>query len=355
VKEEDAIKVLQEEIRAKKPKDMAGAMATISDGIAHGKAMPLHESKKIEKQQSYLRRADGSYDFLADESEMLEYEQAVIDGSLAMGLPTGMNGLNTHWLFKKNHICFIAGADNSGKSSFAWYLAVMAAVLHGWKIVIQSAENSDGAVRRKLKEFYLGKSLKVADDEELGMAHEFIHNHFRIISSKQFHTMEDFLVKCELIYDEGWEYQVVLADPYNSFDMPMNVERYSYTIHALNLLRKFKEEYSSVWICDHITSNSARTRDKDGYPLPPHKSDVEAGVMKCNKADDFIILHRLISHPEKRNDTQIHVSKIKDCDTGGFPTDKDNPVIIQMTYDRCGYLCNGVDPIFEYWRKLGRA
>lgn len=345
VNENEARKLLEEEIRLKNPKDLEGARKTIQDGIEYGKQRPLAESKKIEKAQQYLRREDGTFDFLADEEEMMEYEKSVVEGTLEMGLPTGFNELNAHWLFKKHHIVWWSGADNVGKSSITWYFGVLVARLHGWKILIQSAENTDGHLRRKLKEFYLGKSLKVADDEELTKAHEFVKKHFRIVSSKQFHTLEDFLIKCELVYDYGFEYDLVIADPWNSFDPPKGTDRYSYTIHGLNLLRVFKENYSAIWVADHINTTAARTRTKDGFQAAPHKSDVEFGVMKANKTDDFIVVHRVINHPQRKNELEIHVGKIKDVDSGGFPTPKDEPVILTMNFDRCGYSAYGVDPI----------
>ena len=348
VDEEEAKKILLEEIAAKNPKDLSGAQQTILDGIAYGKSRPLHESKKIEKSMEFIRRIDGSYDFMADDAEMLEYELAVINGTLEMGLPSGLNELNNHWMLKKNHIVWMAGMDNVGKSFLVWYLSLLSAMFHNWKIVIHSAENSDGMVRKKLKEFYLGKSLKLADDEELTRAHDFVNEHYRIISSKQFHTLEDFLLKCEILYDEGFEFDVVVAEPWNAFDPPKNVDRYSYTIHGLNMLRVFKENYSSVWVCDHVTTSATRLKDKDGYVQAPWKTDVEMGTMKANKTDDFMIIHRVLNHPYKRNDTEIHVNKIKDIETGGFPTDKDAPVILLMNSDKCGYSCNGIDPIKEH-------
>jgi len=345
VNEEEAIKILDEEIKAKGPKDFDGAHQTILDGIGYGKAQPLVESKKIEKSQQFLRREDGSYDFLADESEMLEYELAVINGTLEMGLPTGLNGLNPYWMFKKHHIVWCVALDNVGKSYLVWYLAVLAARLHGWKILIHSAENGDGMVRKKLKEFYIGKPLKLMDGEELTKSHEFVKKHFRIISSKQFHTLEDFLLKAEIIHDEGFQYEVLVAEPWNSFDPPKNVDRYSNLIHSLNILRVFKENYSSVWVCDHINSEAARKKDKDGYILVPIKGDTEMGVMKSNKVDDFLILHRLTNHPFERENLQVHVAKIKEVETGGFQTEKDSPVILKINKDYCGYTCNGLDPI----------
>jgi hypothetical protein len=345
VKEDEAIKVLEEEIRAKNPQDFNGAQKTIIDGIEFGKTRPLAESKKIEKAQQYLRRSDGSYDFLADEREMDEYLIKLINGELEMGLPTGLNGLNTYWMFKKNHIVFFSGLDSVGKSFLVWYLAVLAAKFHNWKIIIHSAENRDGQLRKKLMEFYLGKSVKVMDDEELTIARDFVSEHFRIISSTQMHTLEDFLLKCEIVIDEGFEASVVIGEPWNSFDTPGNVERYGNLIHNLNVLRVFKETYCSVWVADHVNTAAARLKDKDGYVLPPTKADVEGGQMKANKCDDFIIIHRVGNHQFKKKETQIHVVKVKDEETGGRKTDKDSPVILELEEDYSGYTCNGVNPI----------
>lgn len=345
VSEEEAIKVLEEEIRQKNPKDFNSAAQTIRDGIDYGKQRPLADAKKIEKAQQFLRRADGSYDFLADEEEMDEYLLAVINGTLEFGLPTGLNLLNTHFMLKKHHLVWIGGSDNVGKTFVVWYLALLAAKLHGWKIAIQSAENGDGQMRNKLIEFFLGKSVKIADDEELTIARDFVKRHFRIISAKQFHTLEDFLLKCELLYDEGFEFDLVIGEPWNSFDTPLGADRYAITIQRLNLLRVFKENYSSVWICDHVNTEAARRKDKDGYVLAPHKSDIEMGQIKANKTDDFIIVHRVVNHPFRKNQTEIHVHKVKNKETGGSPTDKDEPVILELNSDYCGFTCGGVDPI----------
>lgn len=345
VSEEEAIKVLTEEIRQKNPKDLQGAIKTIEDGIAHGKKRPLADAKKIEKSQQFLRREDGSYDFEASNQEMTEYEVAVINGTLEMGLPTGLNGLNTYWMFKKHHLVWMIGADNVGKSFLVWYLSVLAAKFHKWKVIIHSAENRDGQLRKKLKEFFLGKPLKLMDDEELTIAHEFVQEHFRIISSRQLHTLEDFLFKCEILVDEGFNADLVIGEPWNSFDIPSTIDSYRNNIHALNVLRVFKENYCSVWVADHINTSAARAKDKEGYNLPPGKADAEMGQMKANKVDDFLVLHRLGNHPYKRSETQVHVQKVKDEETGGRKTDKDSPVIIEMEPDYCGYKCNGVNPI----------
>lgn len=351
VKEDEAIKLLEEEIRLKKPKDFESARQTIQDGINYGKTRPLHEAKKLEQSQEFVRRGDGSYDFLADAGEMDEYLRALLDGSLAMGLPTGLNELNTYWLFKKNQLVWFVGADSVGKSFLVWYLATLVALFHGWKVIIHSAENRDGQLRKKLMEFYLGKSVKLMDDEEITKALTFVNDNFRIISSTQMHTLDDFLLKCELIIDEGFNADLIIGEPWNAFEVPSAVDSYRNNIHALNKLRVFKEQYCAVWVADHINTNAARSKDKDGYMLPPTKADTEMGVMKSNKVDDMIIIHRIGNHPEKKYDTQIHVTKVKDEESGGKKTDKDEPVIITINMDYCGYTCYGQDPVKEYWKK----
>lgn len=345
--EEDAVKVLEEEIRAKAPKDMVNAKKTIEDGIAFGKSRPLIESKKIEKAQEYLRREDGDYDFLADDALMTKYELAVINGEVEMGAPTGLKGLNPYWLFKKNTLVMFLGTSNTGKSFVLWYLSILAAKFHDWKVIIQSAENDDGELRRKLKEFYIGKSIKLMDDEELTNAHLFVKDHFRIVSANQMHTMDEFLMKCEILIDEGFEASLVIADPWNSFTIPPQTDSYRHNLHTLNMLRVFKVKYCSVYFADHVSTGAARTKDKEGYMVAPSASDAEMGVMKQNKVDESIVIHR-INHPFKKWELQIHVTKIRSRETGGDITDKDAPVIIELNTDFCGYRSEGIDPIKNY-------
>lgn len=344
IKEEEAVKILEDEIKHKSIKDFPQAQKTIGDGIAHGKNRPLAEAKKIEKAQQFLRREDGSYDFLADDAEMTEYELAVINGTLEMGLPTGFNRLNEHWMFKRHHLVWIGAIDNVGKSFIVWYLSVLAAKLHGWKIVLNSNENGDGQLRKKLKEFYMGKSIKMMDDEELTIAHDWVKDHFRIITSKQMNSIEDLLMKAEILYDEGFEFQVLVADPFNSYDFQGD-NMHLNNMRALNAMRVFKENYAAIWVCDHVNSTAARKKDKEGYVEAPWKSDIEYGQLKASKVDDFLMLHRVVNHPFKKDQLEIHVHKIKDKETGGSHTTKDDPVLLLLNKNYCGFTCNGVDPI----------
>lgn len=275
-------------------------------------------------------------------------------------------------VFKEMQCITILSEDNlyvtdgytlTHNSFSGWYFAVMSALFHDWKVLIHSAENNDGQVRKKLKEYYLGKSLKSASKEELQDASEFIKKHFKIMTSRKLHTWEDFLIKCEIVYDEGYEYDLVIADPFNAFDIPDAMDSHRHNLKALNIIRTFKENYSAIWVIDHIGSQGTRNRDTDNNMQVPHKAAVDGGQIKANKTDDFIIVHRNSKKQDLDPDlgipawqiTEIHVDKIKDTETGGKPSPKDEPFKIVLNADKCGFTCNGRDAVKEFWENKHQA
>jgi hypothetical protein len=74
-----------------------------------------------------------------------------------------------------------------------------------------------------------------------------------------------------------------------------------------------------------------------GYSMPPNKADAEGGGKFPNKADNFMVVHRMADHPEKWMWTQIHVQKIKEMETGGKRTFKDSPFKLKLQIDGAGF------------------
>jgi hypothetical protein len=118
-------------------------------------------------------------------------------------------------------------------------------------------------------------------------------------------------------------------------------------------MRVFKHEYASIWVADHVGSDAARNQDKVRVTSGLRtKASVDGGQVKAAKVDDFLMLHRLANHPSEKYITQVHVQKVRDKETGGDHTDKDDPVKIQINMGYCGFTCNGQDPVDEYWKRL---
>ena len=329
--------------------DKQAAKDTFLSGIEYGKAAPLYEAKKIEKAQDFVIREDGTFDFTASEEEMDFYENAYLDGTLEMGYSIGFKEVDEHFMVKRNTLVFFAGADNTGKSFWGWYIAVMMAMLNDWKIIIHSAENNDGQVRRKIKEFYIGKELKQFSKEELEISKAWFKKHFIIMTSRKSHTWEDLLMKMEVVYDEGFKFDLAIAEPFNAMDIPDGLDSHRHNLKALNLMRVFKENYASLYVFDHINSNAARNKKDGGGIETPTKADVDGGQIKANKVDDFGIIHRDTKGADWRF-LQLNIDKVKDVETGGKPTQRGEPIMILMNSNKCGYTINGYDAVKEYWK-----
>lgn len=349
--EAETLEALKEAVRNKNftKSELSIELKAVEDGLGHGMRDPLLEAKKIEKEQEFLVREDGEFDFIASDREMDQYIQSVVDGTLAMGLSSNIPALDKHWMFKFNTLDFFGGVDNVGKSYNVWYLATLQAMFNDIKIVIYSAENGDGEVKKNLMEFYIGKSVKQMSLDELDLAQGFIKNNFKIMTSKKLYTFAELLLRFEVLYEQGFRYDLAVIDPYNSLDVPRGMDEHTHDKKVTNMLRVFKENYATVWVSDHASSSAARNKDADGFVKVPWKSEISGGQIKANKADSFAILHRYISDPARERISEFHVQKIRSKDTGGKPTPFDAPIKFVINDNQCGYTCDGVDPVAEFW------
>ena len=83
--------------------------------------------------------------------------------------------------------------------------------------------------------------------------------------------------------------------------------------------------------------------------MAPNKADTEGGGKFSNRADDFITIHRHTQHPSDFNITEIHVRKIKETETGGRPTLKDDPIKFKMERGIYGFFdpATGFNPLSD--------
>ena len=350
VDEAEVLQVLDNVIDTKEGiRDYDAAKKTLRDGIEHGKTLPITEIKKIEKKTSYIK-VDGNYRFLANDNEMDEYLQSYLDGTLEMGLSTGIDELDRWWMVKRNMFCVFGGLDNIGKSTITWYIAILQAMLNNLKIVIFAAENRDASVKKKIMEFMMGKNYREMNELERNLVNDKFKSHFRIVSSaRDIYTAEKIIEIAEVLYETDFKYDILIIDPYNALMKDGVQSEHLQNYIALSRFRLFAQNYSAVWLTAHAVTGAARTFDGDGYVVRPYKAQLEGGQVMSNRADDMCMMHRKTNHPERWMVMEFHVDKIKETDTGGRPTLKDQPIDFKMNKNGCGYTINGIDPIQEYW------
>ncbi len=350
VDESEAIRILENTIDSIGTiKDYDAAKKALRAAIDHGKTMPITDIKKIEKKQNYVKVKD-RYMFLADDDEMDEYLQAYLDGTLEMGLSTGIDALDEWFMVKRNTFVVFGGLDNIGKSTIGWYLGILQILFNGLKLAIFAAENRDAQVKKKILEFMMGKPYREFNELEIKKANELFKAHFRIVSSaRDIYTAEQIIEIAEVLYETDFKYDIFMIDPYNSLMKTGEASEHLQNYIAMSRFRLFTQNYAALWMTAHAVTGAARTFDGEGYVMRPYKSQLEGGQVTPNRADDMCMMHRKTNHPERWMVMEMHVDKIKETDTGGKPTLKDAPIDFRMNVNKCGYTINGVDPVAEYW------
>jgi hypothetical protein len=265
------------------------------------------------------------------------------NGKIPFGLKLNC-ALDEYFVYKHNQLNIFLGHDNVGKTYFQlWYFLALA-TNHDLTFCLFCDENSAGKIMRDLVQMYSNKPFMDLNHKEIRRAELKIEHHFKFIdNTKRYEPNEviDLYLKSDCT--------TLLIDPWNSLKTDLS---YSSNYDVLNDLKMVtKEGKHSIFVNAHPTSASGRlgaVYPKDhnwkGQVRIPFKSDIEGGKAFANKADDFVVIHRLTSHPELWHFTMIEVAKIKDTDTGGKPTFADTPIMLDYNFG-LGLTCNGVDVI----------
>lgn len=332
------------------------------------KPEPKEKAPSTRVIQSRINVDDDDLSFLAKPEDYEEYLQQVIDGTLPMGLTTGIPSLDCHFLFKQGNLVMINGIDNVGKSVVIWYLLLLAAMYHGWRGIIFSSENTLGSFMKKMIQFYWGKPLRgeyAMNSSQYKTAKNFIERHFTLIKAQEeLYNYKDIINMVKKTQRTG-SYQYGLIDPYNSLKIDLSgfskLSTHEYHYEAASEIKAQGQQNKFGWFINmHATTGAARTKDGDRkYPVAPQKADTEGGQKFPNKTDDFLTIHRLAQHPLEWMVTEIHVRKIKETDTGGQVTPFDQPVKLEMYKggtafkERLEMGGNPVDPVQQWHLQMG--
>lgn len=272
------------------------------------------------------------------------------DGNIPFGLKLGCK-LDEHLVYKHNQLNIFLGHDNVGKSYFQlWYFLALA-TNHDLKFCLFMDENSSGKVMRDLIQMYTAKKFMELTHKEIRRAEVKLENYFTFIDNTRRYEIKEVT---DLFLKSGAD--CLLIDPFNALKTELT---YSSNYEVLNELKLItKQSNYSIFINAHPVSATGRLsatypkeHEWNGQVRIPLKSDIEGGKAFANKADDFIVIHRLISHEQLWMFTLLEVVKIKDTDTGGKPTFYEKPLFLNYNFGK-GFLIDGVDVIkrSEYFK-----
>lgn len=315
----------------------------IEDG---GKEKSEKKLKKLEWEDSLE-----SLSFLSDDIEENSYLEQARKGEVDQGLSTGWRDVDEYFRFKPNSLNIGLGYDGVGKSVFMLSMAAASHVLHDWKWGMVMPENRTAMSRRRLVETLSGRPIDGFRDSPI-LFDKYLQESreaFKIISNKKHYSIKDVIEMGKRLYEE-YGINALLIDPYNFFKVEGN--GYSYNNEILSELRVFAEEYCSVYIMAHPSSNSPRTNlDEFGYLMPPSKYSIQGGADFPYRVDDFFVVHRIVNHTdhEVKRTMQFIMEKVKEVETGGQRHDKDDYTSM-VWEERGGFLgywdTNGDNPMY---------
>lgn len=288
-----------------------------------------------------VKAEDETFDFIEDSTSMDLWIENVRQGNLKMGLPTCFPSLNPFYLYKDNSFDVINGHDNVGKTLMLVFMAVDSAKVHGWKWIIWPAENKPAFIRQKVMELYIHKPISDMSGDEYRKARLFADEHFTFLKNSELYSHDEILTIGQRSFRKQ-RYNGFLIDPYNALRIDMSdygkLSTHEYHYEITTKMRKFANEYCSLYLNCHAISEALRRTDAEGYPRAPHKADTEGGGKFSNRADNFLTIHRKTQHPDEWMVTEIHVRKIKEQETGGRPTPLEEPVKVRMTRNKCDFV-----------------
>lgn len=272
-----------------------------------------------------------------------KYLEDFKEGRIPLGLGLNISHVDKFLSFKQPQFNIMVGLDNVGKTDFAlWYFLCMA-LLHEKKTVIWSGENRPEQQKRKLMQMYLGRSIKNVDYKEMQKAKMIIENFFDWVDVEQIYNHTELL---NIFADAQGD--INLIDPYNGLNHNHKVNQFDRNYKFSNDVREFcMKEKKTLFLNAHVVSEASRTRypmehPLNGYNKPPIKSHIEGGQPFANRADDFWIIHRLTNHPSLKYFTQLEIVKVKDTETGGSPTMKDEPLCFEYNNGN-GFVFKDID------------
>ena len=282
---------------------------------------------------------------ILDDKQTLKYLHAYKDGKIKQGLGVGIDEFDKHLVFKRAQFVMVLGLDNCGKTFWLlWYLLCQAK-LNNKKFIIWSGENRAGQLKRDIIQMWLGIKFKDIIKSKIDFYNQEISKYFKFLDNSRMYSINELLN----IFSEA-DVDACVIDPFTGLNHPRNQPMFERNYIFCNLVREFcNKTGKSVYVCMHPQTEAARRvypQDHllNGHIQPPRKADCEGGQVFPNRVDDFLCVHRLISHPDLWMLTELHVYKVKDKETGGTPTMLNEP--LRFDYNNgLGFTLGGVNPL----------
>lgn len=273
-------------------------------------------------------------------------------GQISEALTLGITEIDQYFRFKKSNLNLFLGHANVGKTTVTLYFMLLYTIKYKKRWLVFSSENEPETIIKRLVEFIEKKPITDITDNRFKKHIEFIDLYFKFFDNNVMQTFRTLLETATSL-KKAWDYNGFFIDPYNSLqkdrELLKSIGGHEYDYNVCTEFRMFcKKHQVTIWLNTHANTEALRKKhnsfhDYSGHPIPPMASDVEGGGKFVNRADDFIVIHRYVQHPQDFMYNFLHVAKVKEIETGGKPTPLDRPIQIKALPNNVGFSINGID------------
>jgi hypothetical protein len=314
--------------------------------------MPLQDRIQTPEKLKQVKEED-LFSYIEDsnvERDLMHIREHGFKKGIGIGYP---DTLDKVFVYKPQHFVLFIGHDNVGKTYTVMNMLAALALRYGQTWMVYLAEDDTLKWYRRLISWFNQKDYFRLTDTEMANGFSFAKKHFVFLRNDCLYDMELIFRICEKYVSEVQQLNGFLLDPYNAL-LEKDSGSHNYHYNNARQINVMKRQLNmSFWVNAHCVTESLRRTYKErqriikqggsdydmfGYPMVPHKADVEGGGKWPNKADDLIVLHRHVGHAALGSYTEWHQRKVKEWETGGKPTPLDEPIYLRFTDFHTGLI-----------------
>ena len=290
VSEEEAIRILTEEIQAKgkEGEELKAAIVAIKKGIDYGKTRPLSELLAAISEDEILEGIV-SLDKVKEQMR-INYKQGAKKGE-----STGIPDVDKIFKWMKGFTYVFAGYANHGKSEFLNYLMLMKSLKNGYKWAVFTPEgHTPDTFYENLIHMYTGQTTDFRSPNQVSselywQAAKFIQEHFYYIYPKKEHSAENINATFKYLIDNK-KVDGCVIDPYNQLSFDSSGTEYLQIRNFLQTQRRFYIENNVIGI---IVAHPKNPNPNDNGSIdPPQVYQISGGAEWNNKSDVIMTYHR---------------------------------------------------------------
>lgn len=261
--------------------------------------------------------------------------EAIFDNGRKKGFSTGYKSLDPHFNWMPGWLTLVNGYPGEGKSSWLFNMIMVSTILYDWKWGMYCPENYPPEnIIDTLAEILVGDTADISFKERMSkerykdVIKNHINKHFFFVDNEDGYTPEE-LRKIKKFLIKQYGINGFLTDPWKNLTHDIgnkSIDMYLQQELSAEVRLSIKNNLINL-ICHHPPTPP---RDKDKNYSPPSQFDLIGGQVWASTCFSMVCIHKHDRVSWENTETEVHIQRNKEHKLAGFPTDKNNPVLMKF-------------------------